>query len=448
MNGAVVAVSKLDGVTFDAELVHEYPRRGRAARVYAQVHNRGPLPVTRVAVRLFYANATGGLPAVPDGFFTGFRSWDTQAGEWTAVGPTQTIDTLAPGTPDVRRFDWTVPTNAATHTCMLMLITSDDDPITATGTSVDAAVPTSRHLALLNLHVVDYGELGKPGDDDPAAITDDNAPVPSATQLQLHNNTPVDHEYTLRITWAGSGPLTVALALPAHPTDTVDIDHGSRQPLPKQVLAANREPLKGLDDPTRTGSPGTGSIKRWILGAAPEMTVKGLLIPAHRSLPIAVLAAPAPGAEIGQEQRVDVVQLLDATIVGGSTLAVRSGAERHAQPILKHVRATLTARAAAIPPARTAEPTQWTLAIGLRRRPRLITGTWPRTTKPITVYDGTIGLEDWLEFRAGPTPRTPLRPRPTAGRLILPPPVWDHPGSHRIGGPEWSAQLDLQVTNP
>ena len=322
VNGTTVTVSKLDGVTFDAELVHEYPQRGRAARVYAQVHNRGPLPVSRVAVRLFYANATGGLPAVPDGFFTGFPTWDTQAGDWTAVGPTQTIDTLTPGTPDVRRFDWTVPTNAATHTCMLMLVTSDADPITATGTSVDAAVPTSRHLALLNLHVVDYGDLGKPGDDDPAAVTDDNAPVPSATQLQLHNDTTLDHQYTLQINWAGSGPLTVALALPANTIDTVDIDHGTRQPLPDQVLAANLEPLKGLDE------------KRWILGAAPEMTVKGLVIPTHRALPIAVLAAPAPGAEIGREQRVDVIQLLEDTIVGGSTLAVRSG--RRTPPHTRH----------------------------------------------------------------------------------------------------------------
>jgi hypothetical protein len=450
VDGSTVQVDKLDGVLFDAELVHEYPRRGRTARVYAQVHNRGPLPITRVAVRLFYADATAGLPTVPDGFFAGFPTWAAQAGQWTAVGPAQIIDALAPGTPDVRRFDWAVPAGTATHSCMLMLITSDDDPITATGTSVDAAIPTSRHLALLNLHVVDYGELGKPGDDDPAAITDDNAPVPSAAQIRMHNGTDVDHEYTLRLSWAGSGPLNVALALPPRVIDTVDIDRGTRQPLPDTALAANRQPLKGLDE------------KRWVTGAGPEFTVKGLVIQAHRFLPIAVLAAPAPGAQIGREQRVDIVQLLDGAVVGGSTLLVRSGTERQPKPVTKHVRIALTGGAPAVGSS-AARPLRWSLAVGIRRRPRLTTGIWRRPGKAITLYDGDLGPNDWLELRGLPLPDDdsfqpptlrPRIPKPTRrlrlpeARLIVPPPVWDGPRRHTIRGTGWSAQLEISVTDP
>jgi hypothetical protein len=54
-----------DGVEFDTEVEHDDPYRDQVNRVYLQVHNRGYEAATNVRARVFFADASAGLPALP-----------------------------------------------------------------------------------------------------------------------------------------------------------------------------------------------------------------------------------------------------------------------------------------------------------------------------------------------------------------------------------------------
>lgn len=136
---------------------HDNPRRATAVHAYVQVHVRGNRPATNVRVRAFWADASAALPALPVDFWTAFPNADpTDTSNWHPVGPTQTIPSIKPGHPRVTGWRWAVPATAATHSCMLAVVTSDEDPIPAmTTTNVGTAVNGSNHVTLKNLHVDD-----------------------------------------------------------------------------------------------------------------------------------------------------------------------------------------------------------------------------------------------------------------------------------------------------
>ena len=77
---------------FDA-FEHENPKSDMLNRVYVRVHNRGPRTATNVRVKLHWAFAGGGLPALPPDFWSAFPSDSADVSEWHPQ-PVQTIESL------------------------------------------------------------------------------------------------------------------------------------------------------------------------------------------------------------------------------------------------------------------------------------------------------------------------------------------------------------------
>jgi hypothetical protein len=146
----------IDYLQFEGH-AHDNPRRDTRVRAYLQVHARGNLPATNVRVRTFWADASGALPPLPVDFWTAFPAADpSDTSVWHPVGPTRTVPRVAPGHPQVIGWSWHVPASAPPHTCMLALVTCDEDPMPALMTTdVATAVNGSNHVTLKNLHVED-----------------------------------------------------------------------------------------------------------------------------------------------------------------------------------------------------------------------------------------------------------------------------------------------------
>ena len=156
--GAVPAyqmpVAAVNYLTFESQLQHRNAQRGRVNRVYAQVHNRGIQAAAGVTVKLYYANASAGLPPLPPDFWTAFPPSGTA---WTAITPAKTIPSLSNTIPSILEWDWSTPTGAADHTCLLMVVDSAADPIPAANKVFDVGVLVSneKRVGLKNLHIVD-----------------------------------------------------------------------------------------------------------------------------------------------------------------------------------------------------------------------------------------------------------------------------------------------------
>lgn len=147
----------VDYVAFESALEHRNARRGRVNRIYVQVHNQGINPAANVAVKVLWADASAGLPALPTDFWTAFPGDSTNTTVWHPIGAAQTISSLPPYLPAVLEWDWTTPVTAATHSCLLTIVNSTSDPIAAASKvfNVDALVRAERRAGLKNLHVVD-----------------------------------------------------------------------------------------------------------------------------------------------------------------------------------------------------------------------------------------------------------------------------------------------------
>ena len=139
-----------------AGLVHENAQRTKTVRVLVQVHNRGPNPATNVAVKVFFADASAGLPNLPAGFWTGFPNNTVPANSpWKPIAAHQTLGAVRVGAPQIVTFNWTVPANAATHTCLLAIISAGNDAISTSQMNIGALVPSERRCGLKNLHIID-----------------------------------------------------------------------------------------------------------------------------------------------------------------------------------------------------------------------------------------------------------------------------------------------------
>jgi len=141
-----------DGVEFD-ELVHEDPKRSDVNRFYLQLHNRGWQNATNVRVRAFLADASAGLPALPNALVPPDFNL-TSTTNWTPIGPAQTVALLEPNRPVIVSWDYSVPNTAATHSCLLAVISADEDPMANPETNVDLLISSEKRVCLKNLHVV------------------------------------------------------------------------------------------------------------------------------------------------------------------------------------------------------------------------------------------------------------------------------------------------------
>jgi photosystem II stability/assembly factor-like uncharacterized protein len=150
-------VASVDYVAFEARLQHRNAQRGRVNRVYVEVHNRGIAAAANVTVKLLFANASAGLPALPSDFWTAFPNNSTNTSVWTPVGTAKVIPSLSPAEPIVLEWEWTTPTSAAEHTCLLAIMDSPSNPIPAANKvfDVNTLVQNEKRAGLKNLHVVD-----------------------------------------------------------------------------------------------------------------------------------------------------------------------------------------------------------------------------------------------------------------------------------------------------
>lgn len=140
------------------------PVRGKLANAYVQVTNRGLSTASNTRVVALFADATLEVPPLPASFWTTtFPTGSTSCGTldtstgWNLVG-CATIPVVNPELPEVAQIPWNVPAAAASHSCMLTVVDSNDDPVPdATRGLFDTSVlvPGDRHVAQRNLHVVD-----------------------------------------------------------------------------------------------------------------------------------------------------------------------------------------------------------------------------------------------------------------------------------------------------
>lgn len=156
----------IDGVEFD-QAVHENPVRNDAAhpnpnRLYVQVHNRGPETTHNTKVKMLWADASAGLPPLPSDFWATYPNAWGVASVWAPVDPAvpfQNIPELLPHTPKIVTWNWVIPITAATHSCVLAVISSDEDAVNRSDANpndhfVWVVAPTDKHIALKNMSVV------------------------------------------------------------------------------------------------------------------------------------------------------------------------------------------------------------------------------------------------------------------------------------------------------
>jgi hypothetical protein len=132
-------------------------------RLYALVHNRGPLPESSVQVMAAVTNASAGLPPLPSGYAANVQAGTALAGpDWTTLG-TVTLTDLRPGVPQVAAFDLpstVLPIPASlpgqSHYCSVVFVHSANDPYTSTQRNVDALTVSERKVAQKNLHLVQF----------------------------------------------------------------------------------------------------------------------------------------------------------------------------------------------------------------------------------------------------------------------------------------------------
>lgn len=158
-------MSELGGVDFElfdddhgigaAGLIHENPQPGKVARVYVQLHNRGSKPAANVAVKVFHADASVGLPDLPAGFWTSFPTGALAASSpWQPVAAHKVIPSVGVERGQIVGFEWHVPIAASPHQCLLAIATAADDPIGTAERNVSVLVTGNRKVALRNVSVV------------------------------------------------------------------------------------------------------------------------------------------------------------------------------------------------------------------------------------------------------------------------------------------------------
>jgi hypothetical protein len=315
-----------DGVEFDLT-TSEDPIRNDSShpnpnRLYVQVHNRGPMPTSNVKVKALWADASAGLPALPADFWTSYPNDWTAASPWSTVDatvPFQTIPVLLPHTPKVLLWNWNVPPAAADHTCMFVVVSSDEDPVIhSDGIPNDhllwMLVPNDKHITLRNLHVITVP--APPG----------GSPTPFTATLDFHNPYPFPQFFDIvfdRSLLPRGTSLSLLLPnvvtrtpLARKPEKGIEIVSLTNREwwwrdakrLAKRGWSHHCRVEAGLDD--LTCNPGVAHIP-------------GLLIPAGAKLRTAVIISPPPKAKPGSSFRFAVQQRQEGLIIGGSTFEIR-----------------------------------------------------------------------------------------------------------------------------
>ncbi|HWI93040.1 MAG TPA: hypothetical protein VNT20_17305 [Flavisolibacter sp.] len=302
-----------DGVEFDEDVQHDDPKRGISNRFYLQVHNRGWQNATNVSVRAFFADASAGLPSLPNALVPPAFNL-TSTANWTPIGAAINIPVLEPNRPVIVSWDWTVPAGAATHSCLMAVISSGEDPITTTETNVNVLIGSEKRVALKNLHVI-------------------NGPGPSPAQemvtMNFHNQLEADGAIDIIIHSQNFVGGTLGLLL--EKIDLIDREkafHGveminlrSREHIgnwynhdssDEKTIAARNKFIEKFDS-TRLYEVSTGQIAE----------INGIKIKKGQVISSLITLRGSKKVDYGEDQQFTIMQRQGGKIVGGSTFELR-----------------------------------------------------------------------------------------------------------------------------
>jgi hypothetical protein len=313
-----------DGVEFDTATVEDPIRNDvghpNANRLYVQVHNRGPLPAHNVKVKVLFADASAGLPVLPTDFWASYPNDWSAATVWNTVDPVvpfQTVPTLSPHTPVVLRWDWNVPPAAAEHTCMLAVVSSDEDPVVRSDAVLADRqlwnlVPNDKHVGLRNLHVI-TGSAPFGG-----------RPHPKFASLNFHNPFPYPQFFDLIIDRRALGKdVEVALLLPnvvARPD--VRKLHGPGIRVLSMTQSGWWTPAaKDLGRHAFASAVLVGHLDDDPCGRWP--TIPGVLLQPDHPVKVGIVVRQSRHAKPGDKAVFSVAQRFGDQIVGGSTFELR-----------------------------------------------------------------------------------------------------------------------------
>lgn len=281
-----------DGVEFDRDLLHDNPVRTQLNRVYVQVHNRGPFNANNVTVKILWADATAGLPPLPPDFWTNYPNDPSNITVWHPIGTYKAIPVLEPTRPVTLFWNWTPPATAATHSCILAVIDSLDDPIPAANKSlsVNWLIGNEKHIALKNLHVVNASPGPGPG---------------PSTEINFYNDTKELQLYDFVID-RKFFPIEGELSLKFSKLKTL-------RPLEQSVKGV--EIVEG------------GEGYRYMLRiTSPKVAViKDVILEPHEWVKAQIEITIPPEAKPGSRYRFTIMQRRGEEILGGSTYEVRTG---------------------------------------------------------------------------------------------------------------------------
>jgi len=310
-----------DGVEFDEEITHDDPERTEVNRFYLQVHNRGWQQTTNVSVRAFFADAHAGLPSLPNALVAPAFNLTSSAG-WQPIGPAQTIPVLEPNRPLIVSWDWTVPMSAHTHSCLLAVVSSADDPITTPETNVNLLVNSEKRVCLKNLHVINSAGP---------------RPTQSIVSIKFHNAKNAADLVDIVVKPEGMIGGTLGLLLEPvgrengeRALENVEVfrlekdeDLGTWYTRPRSKARVDPRPiLEKLDRTTL-----------YELDPAKQSEIRGLKLGPLQTIQAAITCKGTRKVPYGEVQRFTVMQRQDGAIVGGSTYEIRLKRARALHPV-------------------------------------------------------------------------------------------------------------------
>lgn len=302
-----------DGVEFDEDLQHNDPKRNISNRFYLQVHNRGWQNATNVKVRAFFADASAGLPPLPNALTAPAFNL-TSTVNWQPVGPAQNIPLLEPNRPVIVSWDWTVPSGAATHSCLLAVVSSTEDPITTPETNVNILISTEKRVCLKNLHVI-------------------NGPSPSPSQeivnMNFHNTSDGDDLMDIVIKTVNYSGGTLGLLLEPfeladannafNGVEIIDLRKGedigkwyNNSNVDKETLEARKKYMESID---------TGRL--YEVNTAQVSEIKGVKIKKGQVIKALITCKGSKRVAYGDTQQFTIMQRQKGKIVGGSSFEIR-----------------------------------------------------------------------------------------------------------------------------
>ncbi|GEM_PF-5107593 len=297
---------------------------GQTARIWVRVNNRSVNASGLVNVWVITAPYSGGLPALPSGFWPRFQSngsIDTSSftGAWTSLG-VQTVTARAEE-PGIAGFQ--MPTGSqGDHRCIVAFVHGPGAALldtTGLNQVVDDVVPARPQIAQRNVFV---GAPLPPGPDSPLP-SGPFGPVGEIVILPIEFHNPGNKlaEYTVRFNLAAI-PKTASFEFRL-----------TKNATPRAIKGAR--PLRVRPTPQKSGrkrakrKPARSAIGKLALRATVHASAGGGIVEAQRvkvkpqSNFAAELTLRFPGPRrAGEVYRVDILQLSKGKVAGGATILV------------------------------------------------------------------------------------------------------------------------------